>query len=401
MASTWAATASNETISFTTLQNGVDTGALSQKAAIPVSNEQINKDDANTYVNINTLFAPYAAKSSNQLVVKSDLISIVIVNDNINYRLTGITNNETTTSPIQLFCGYREQFTQGGITYLRFGAVSRSTNYGATYTEVVSISDALLKIKFMPAFRHASYLTVPPFLAVGEDGRIITNSVTDCSSWITVSSPTTQPLYDISFNSSGVGIIVGASRILKTNTNNRINSWSIVNSVSALWRSAASDGSRFVAVGDNSSILTGASNGTTWSTGTMPPLSPTTISLQGVTYHTDSFFYAVGFTATNSPYIMRSSDSGFNWETFNTTGDSFIGALYSIKSINGRLVVGGLDYQYQITGGVVTRFIASISGRNILWADVVKDANSNGFDMVGYQPGPITSNIKNGFYSNF
>lgn len=31
MASTWAATANNETISFNNLQNGVDTGVLSQK----------------------------------------------------------------------------------------------------------------------------------------------------------------------------------------------------------------------------------------------------------------------------------------------------------------------------------------------------------------------------------
>lgn len=73
MASTWAATANNETISFNNLQNAVNTNVFTAKTTIPVSNEQITKADADTYVNINTSFAPYAAKSSNQLVVKSNL----------------------------------------------------------------------------------------------------------------------------------------------------------------------------------------------------------------------------------------------------------------------------------------------------------------------------------------
>lgn len=75
MASTWAGLASNETISFNNLQNGVDTGQFTAKTTIPVSDEQITKADANTYVNIDTAYAPYAAKANNQLVVKSNLIT--------------------------------------------------------------------------------------------------------------------------------------------------------------------------------------------------------------------------------------------------------------------------------------------------------------------------------------
>ncbi|RPI00712.1 MAG: hypothetical protein EHM64_16795, partial [Ignavibacteriae bacterium] len=230
MASTWAATASNETISFNNLQNGVDTGVLSQKAAIPVSNEQITKTDANIYVNIDTSFAPYAAKASNQLVVKSNFKSVVLVsNIAINGGFYGIANNQTTSGPVQLISGLND--TGSGTD----GIIYRSTNYGDTYTSILTISDPLNRIKFMPAFRHASYLTVPPFVSVGDNGRIVTNSVTDATSWITISSPTTQDLYDIAFNST-VGIIVGNQRIIKTNTNNRINAWSIVNSVASLWR---------------------------------------------------------------------------------------------------------------------------------------------------------------------
>jgi hypothetical protein len=69
----WAGIASNQTISFNNLQNAVTNGVFVLKSAIPVSQEQITKADANTYVYINTSYGPYAAKASNQLVVKSNL----------------------------------------------------------------------------------------------------------------------------------------------------------------------------------------------------------------------------------------------------------------------------------------------------------------------------------------
>jgi hypothetical protein len=73
MASTWAATESNETVSFNNLQNAVNTGYFQALATIPASNEQITKADASSLVSIDTAFASYAAKASNQLVVKSNL----------------------------------------------------------------------------------------------------------------------------------------------------------------------------------------------------------------------------------------------------------------------------------------------------------------------------------------
>jgi photosystem II stability/assembly factor-like uncharacterized protein len=245
----------------------------------------------------------------------------------------------------------------------------------------------------MPAFRHASYLTVPPFVSVGDNGRIVTNSVTDATSWITISSPTSQDLYDIAFNST-VGIIVGNQRIIKTNTNNRINSWSIVNSVAALWRAVASNGSTFVAVGNNSSIITGDSLGTTWTVRSMPPLAPSK-QLRGVTYHTDGLWYAVGHDTANPSlsWIMRSTDStGNTWQNYSPTGDSLTNVLNSINSIGDRLVISGTSAQYQIISNVVTKYDTP----NYLWRDNVKDANSNGFDMAGQTLSSIV-----GAFSNF
>jgi len=69
----WAGISSNQCVSFNNLQNAVNTGVFTLKNSIPASSEQITKADADYYVNINTSYGPYAAKASNQLVVKSDL----------------------------------------------------------------------------------------------------------------------------------------------------------------------------------------------------------------------------------------------------------------------------------------------------------------------------------------
>lgn len=92
----WAGLASNQTISFNNLQNGVDTGQFTAKTTIPVSNEQITKADANTYVNIDTSYESYAAKASNQLVVKSDLVTTTSTTTTT----TAATTTTTTTAAV-------------------------------------------------------------------------------------------------------------------------------------------------------------------------------------------------------------------------------------------------------------------------------------------------------------
>jgi hypothetical protein len=387
----WNDLANNQTVSFTNLKDAVDTGVFAQKTTIPVSNEQITKSEADAYVYINTLFGPYASKTNNQLVVKSNLECGVPVINTQDLLWTGIANNETTSSPIQLISGRVSGFGGNGRIY-------RSTDYGQSYSSVLAISGFFERITFAPNFRHVSYLSVIPFVAVGVNGLIVTNSVSDCSSWVTISSPTVQTLTEASFNLLGRGVIVGESRIIRTDTDYRINSWSIVNSVSASWLSIANNGFNFVAVGLNGSIITSDSSlATNWTVQSMPPLSPLGIDLYGVTYHTDGFFYAVGRTSTNSWYIMRSSDIGVNWTVYLPTDFAlFDGPLYSIESINGRLVIGGFNYQYQIRDGVLTRCGATTGGISMGWLAIVKDAStSSGFDMVGTGIGTI------GAYSNF
>jgi hypothetical protein len=69
----WNTLASNQTVSFTNLKDAVTNGYFVALATIPTSQEQITKSDASTYANVDTSYAPFSAKASNQLVVKSNL----------------------------------------------------------------------------------------------------------------------------------------------------------------------------------------------------------------------------------------------------------------------------------------------------------------------------------------
>jgi len=71
----WAGIAANQCVSLNNLQDAVDTSVFTLKNTIPAGLKQITKAEANDYVDIDVSYAPYAAKSSNQLVVKSDLVA--------------------------------------------------------------------------------------------------------------------------------------------------------------------------------------------------------------------------------------------------------------------------------------------------------------------------------------
>jgi hypothetical protein len=71
----WTDLINNQTISFANLANAVATNVFNQKQPVPTTSEQITKQDAENYVDIYTSYQPFATKVSNQLVVKSDLVS--------------------------------------------------------------------------------------------------------------------------------------------------------------------------------------------------------------------------------------------------------------------------------------------------------------------------------------
>lgn len=75
LASTWAATANNETVSRNALANAVSTSVFYQKAAFSGSTRQITKSEAAAWVYLDETASPFSGKASNQLVIKTDLVA--------------------------------------------------------------------------------------------------------------------------------------------------------------------------------------------------------------------------------------------------------------------------------------------------------------------------------------
>ena len=69
----WSGLASNQCVTFGDALDAVNTGVFTAKTTITASTQTMTKTDANTYLNINTLFTSYAAKASNQNINKQDL----------------------------------------------------------------------------------------------------------------------------------------------------------------------------------------------------------------------------------------------------------------------------------------------------------------------------------------
>jgi len=75
----WVDLKSNQTVSFTNLKDAANIGVLYAKQTIPTSDKQVTKADADAYVYIDTTYAPYANKTSDQLVVKNNLLSNLVL----------------------------------------------------------------------------------------------------------------------------------------------------------------------------------------------------------------------------------------------------------------------------------------------------------------------------------
>jgi hypothetical protein len=117
----WTALANNQTVSFNNLQDAVNNGFFTALTSIPVSNEQITKTDASTYVNCDVTYAPFAAKASNQLVVKSNLVTTTT---------TTLIPPTTTTTTTQLIACQSSVSYSGGQAYPTIVGVDMGNSTG-------------------------------------------------------------------------------------------------------------------------------------------------------------------------------------------------------------------------------------------------------------------------------
>ena len=205
----WSSLANNQCISFSNLANAVSTGVFTQKEAIPASNEQITKADANAYVNLNTAYSPYAAKSFNQLVVKSDLQPCV----NLPYSytlyfdygegsfLSGLSTPTAACAATNSVTVYSNSSSVGVGTELFFD--SCGTEFIGAYAYNNGTSNIYYKI-------GSSYITFENYDGTGY-GHVI-RTITPCGgSLATIQIPTNNSLdiqlYLSSITVNGVGVV--------------------------------------------------------------------------------------------------------------------------------------------------------------------------------------------------
>jgi hypothetical protein len=94
----WAGIANNQTVSLDNLIDAVANGVFTQLTTIPTGNKEITKLESQTYVCLDTTYAPFAAKSNNQLVVKSNLVPCATTTTTTSTTTIAPTTSTTTTT---------------------------------------------------------------------------------------------------------------------------------------------------------------------------------------------------------------------------------------------------------------------------------------------------------------
>lgn len=159
----WSSLASNQTVTFTNLQDAVTSGVFTLKSTITSTSECITKADANTYVNLDTAYSPYSNKTSGQLVVKSNLrpsflysYSILYLNANDGYfgsttaagacahtlSLTLYSHNSTFTAGTRLWYVDGTEFTpaSGSDPYYKYSSSTFTYTVGSGVANIASCS---------------------------------------------------------------------------------------------------------------------------------------------------------------------------------------------------------------------------------------------------------------------
>lgn len=94
----WAGLANNQTVSKANLQNAIDTSvfAAGASAIAGATNQEVSKQNAVNYIVLDPNYAPFLAKSNNQLIVKSDIkgkVTFNISNSSLDISLTDVQVN--------------------------------------------------------------------------------------------------------------------------------------------------------------------------------------------------------------------------------------------------------------------------------------------------------------------
>lgn len=205
----WAGISSNQGVSLNNLQDAVTTGVFVLKNTIPAGTKQVTKSEANNYVNLDSAYAPFAAKAFNQLVVKSNLQPCV----NLPYSFTLIYNYD---DGLSFFAGYTTSSAACSATELSITVYSNSSTITAG-TELYI--DSCGSTQLYASSYDASY----PYFKIGSsyitfenwDATLtgyVVRSVTSCGGGLATIQIATNISLDIqlylsSMSVNGVGVV--------------------------------------------------------------------------------------------------------------------------------------------------------------------------------------------------
>lgn len=197
----WAGISSNQCVSRNNLQDAVNNGVFTLKNAIPAGTRQITKAEANNYVQLDTSYAPYAAKAFNQLVVKSNLQGCI----NLPYSYT-------------LYCDYSYGSYAAGLS--TSGAACSETNGITVYSSssTIGVGSALyIDSCGIDQIYADAYTSATPYFKIGSsyitfenwDGTgygYVIRSITDCGGSLATILVGTNNSLDIALNLSNITV---------------------------------------------------------------------------------------------------------------------------------------------------------------------------------------------------
>jgi photosystem II stability/assembly factor-like uncharacterized protein len=196
----WVALASNQTISADNLQNAVTTGVLCLKNTIPFSYKQVTKAEADSYVYLYPNYPSFAAKASNQLVVKKDLPNMIGYGARYGdtaYRTFDGGYSWENISPggsiviADIACSSTGNYVT---ILLENGYIYYSSNYGSSWTNVSFTPNASTRIAMSKDGQYQTYCRY---------GDYLYKSTNWGANWAQVTSAGARNWYAIAISGSG------------------------------------------------------------------------------------------------------------------------------------------------------------------------------------------------------
>lgn len=421
----WLDLKSNQTVSFTNLKDGADKGILVAKTTIPTSNEQVTKADADTYVYLDTTYAPYSGKASNQLVVKNNLLSNLVLYSTAESGFTGLIKSLdeglTWNEVPQVTGGVAMQSVAnsnngvyviaGRSDTVQPGSGRLSQDSGNTWLDMTAVVPTTLGIHSCVISGSGQYMVITQTGSTTSDQKIFTSSDYGSSFGVTRSNDSTYPYWQagrICMSDSGQYITIAVPTLYvagATYSGLRIRS----TDYGATWLSAVNYGDvsgnygacamsstgQYQILGFNGQISVSSSFGATWSfvnpSGTWQSMDVSESGQYMLAMTTDSILYrsenfgqtwtlvstyaATGvvkfapnertaFMAIKDEYFYRSNDYGATFSVRYSSGTIDWNNILSVASrtpLSGIVSYSTNSGLYPVTGSTLETAIITVT----------------------------------------